>query len=190
MEPRYTMALMSARQPSALVIDRDADSRRRASALLRDAGFAVTGRARRRDGLAALARCGFDLAVIAGEPRDALAAARRVHDRRAATRFLVLAPTGTPPVPEDHEHIRVVPRPLDEWRFGAAMRELMAPASAEIAGREAAELGLIEAQLACLFNRHAAAERSGSTTVARDICHQIGDAVAARQYLLQSHGAS
>ena len=69
-------------------------------------------------------------------------------------------------------------RPLDDREFGSATIELITSDSAATS-REAAELGLIEAQLACLFNRHAAAERSGATVSARDIAHQIGDTMAA-----------
>jgi hypothetical protein len=59
-----------------------------------------------------------------------------------------------------------------------------------ITQRKAAELGIIAAQLACLFNRHAEAERGGATVLANDIAHQIGDAMAARLYVLQSCGTA
>jgi len=52
--------------------------------------------------------------------------------------------------------------------------------------RGAAELGLIEAQLACLYRRRAGA---ADAAAARKVAWQIRDAVAARQALLSSANA-
>jgi CheY-like chemotaxis protein len=177
---------MAAKRPSALVIDRDGDSRRRINALLRDAGFAVADRVHSRDSLIALAQRRFDLAVIAGELRDGLATARRMQDWQSGLKVVVLAPAGASPPARSDDDLRVIAQPLDERRLGAVVRELMACETDVIA----AELGVIEAQLACLFNRQAAAERSGSPYLARDIAHQIGDAMAARRNLRHASGAA
>ena len=181
---------MATKRPSALVIDRDGDSRQRVDALLRDAGFAVAGCAHSRDGLVALAQRRFDLAVIAGELRDGsdgLAAARRLQARQSGLKIVVLAPASATPPAKDDDELRLMAQPLDERRLSAVVRELMVPESSGLAGRDA-ELGVIEAQLACLFNRQAAAERSGSVYLARDVAHQIGDAMAARRNLQDARG--
>ena len=178
---------MAAKRPSALVIDRDGNSRQRINALLRDAGFAVADCAQSRDGLTALAHRKFDLAIIAGELRDGsdgLAAAQRVQSRQSGLKVVVLAPPGAAPLAVSNDDLRVIAQPLDERRLGAVVLELMAPE----ADAASAELGVIEAQLACLFNRREAAERSGSAYLVRDIALQIGDAMAARQSLRQSGG--
>jgi CheY-like chemotaxis protein len=184
---------MAMKRPSALVVDRDGDSRHRVTALLRDAGFAVADCAHSRDALAALAQRRFDLAVIAGELHDGsdgVAAARRVKSWQSGIKVVVLAPAGVSPTTRSEDDLRLLAHPLDERRLSATVIELMIPDAGGVAGREAAELGVIEAQLACLFNRHAAAERGGSTSQARDVAHQIGDALAARQNLRQSRGGA
>ena len=180
---------MAAKRPSALVIDRDGDSRRRINVLLRDAGFVVADRAHSRDGLIALAQRRFDLAVVAGELRDGsdgLATARRMQDWQSGLKVVVLAPAGASPPARSDDDLRLIAQPLDERQLGAVVRELMAQEADVVA----AELGVIEAQLACLFNRQAAAERSGSPYLARDIAHQIGDAMAARRHLRHGSGAA
>jgi hypothetical protein len=52
--------------------------------------------------------------------------------------------------------------------------------------RDEAMLGVVEAQLACLFNRQAVAS---DRTAWLDISHQIRDAVAVRRTLLRELGA-
>jgi len=180
---------MATKRPSALVIDRDGDSRQRINVLLRDAGFTVADRAHSRDGLIALAQRRFDLAIIAGELRDGsdgLTAARRMQDWQSGLKVVVLAPAGTTPPARSDDDLRLIAQPLDERRLGAVIRELMTPEADVVA----AELSVIEAQLACLFNRQAAAERSGSPYLARDIAHQIGDAMAARRNFRHSGSAT
>jgi DNA-binding NtrC family response regulator len=184
---------MATKPPSALVIDRDGNSRHRVNALLRDAGFAVADCADSREALAALTQRRFDLAVIAGELRDGsdgVAAALRVKSWQSGIRVVVLTSAGVSPMVGSEDDLRLLAHPLDERRLSATVLELLTSDAGGVAGREAAELGVIEAQLACLFNRHAAAERSGSTHQARDIAHQIGDAMAARQNLRQSRGGA
>jgi hypothetical protein len=55
-----------------------------------------------------------------------------------------------------------------------------------LAYRDEATLGVVEAQLACLFNRRAMA---GDRAAWLDISHQIRDAMAARRSLLRTLGA-
>ncbi len=173
---------MATKRPSALVIDRDGDSRRRINALLRDAGFAVADCAHSRDGLVALAQQRFDVAIIAGELRDGsdgLAAARRLQAWQNGLKVVVLTPEGAAAPGRGDDDLRLIAQPLDERRLGAVILELMG-SDADIA---AAEAGVIEAQLACLLNRMSAAERSGSPYLERDIALQIRDATAARRTL-------
>ena len=182
---------MTRPQPSALIIARDAQRRRWIGAVLRDTGFAAPACAQVPAGSNERSRHKFDLAVITGQERDgsdALTAARQVRDGRPDIKLLLLVPAGGTPLASNDDDIRVMACPLDRRRLGAAVRELMAAEGAGPASLAAAELGVIEAQLACLFNRRAEAERYGATTRARDIAHQIGDAKAARQSLLQSRG--
>jgi DNA-binding response OmpR family regulator len=184
---------MMEKQPSALVVACDARSRQQIGGVLRAAGFAVAARAQSRAGLNILSRRHFDLMVVAGERRggsDALVAARRARDGRPGIKLLLLAPEDATPVDSNDDDVRVVTRPLDKRRLGAVVLALMAAEETGPASRDAAELGVVEAQLACLFNRHAEAERRGATIPARDIAHQIGDAMACRQALLQSRSIS
>jgi CheY-like chemotaxis protein len=181
---------MATKRPSALVIDRDGDSRQRIDALLRNAGFAVAGCAHSRDGLVALGQGRFDLAVIAGELRDGsdgLAAARRLRARQSGLKIVVLAPAGGATPAQGDDELRLMAQPVDERHLGTVVRELMTPDADGFAERDA-ELGVIEAQIACLFNRQAAAERIGSVYLARDVAHQIGDAMAARRHLQDVRG--
>jgi len=60
----------------------------------------------------------------------------------------------------------------------------------DASGEQEAELGLVEAQLACLRMRWTSAMRSGAEDSARDVSLQIRDALAARHHLLQGTGAS
>ncbi len=173
---------MTTKRPSALVIDRDGDSRRQIKSLLCDTGFAVADCAHSRDGLIALAQRRFDLAVVAGELRDGsdgLAAARRLQSRQNGLKVVVLTPAGAVSPARSNDDLRLIAQPLDERRLGAVILELMA-SDADVA---AAEAGVIEAQLACLLDRMAAAERSGSPYLERDIALQIRDATAARRTL-------
>jgi ActR/RegA family two-component response regulator len=133
---------MARKRPSALVLDRDGDSRQRLTALLRDSGFAVANCAQSRDGLTALARRRFDLAIIAGELRDGsdgLAAARRMQHRQRDLKMVVLAPPGGAPPAVSDDDLRVIARPADERQLGAVVLEMMVPEGDAAAG----ELGVI-----------------------------------------------
>jgi DNA-binding response OmpR family regulator len=184
---------MIGKQLSALVVTDDARSRQQIGGVLRVAGFAVAARAQSRANLDILSRRHFDLMVVADERRggsDALAVARRVRDDHPGIKLLLLAPEGAAPVDGNDDDVRIVTRPLDKRRLGAVVLALMAAEEAGPPGRDAAELGVVEAQIACLFNRQAEAERNGATMRVRDIAHQIGDAMACRQALLQSRSIS
>lgn len=183
---------MATKRASALVIDRDGDTRQRVGALLRDAGFAVADCAHSRDGLAVLARRRFDLAVVAGELRDVsdgLATARRMQRCQDGIKIVVLAPAGSSHAASGDGDVRLIVQPVDERRLGATVRDLMMADTDDAASSGAAEFGVIEAQLACLFSRQAAAERNGSVYLVRDIAAQIGDALAARENLRQSRAS-
>jgi hypothetical protein len=58
------------------------------------------------------------------------------------------------------------------------------------AGQQEAELGIVEAQLACLRVRWTTAMSSGTADAAREIASQIREASAARHHLLQATGAA
>src|SRR5258708_35352013 len=122
---------MATKRPSALVIDRDGDSRQRINALLRAAGFAVADCAQSRDSLTALARRPFDLAIIAGELRDGsdgVAAARRMQSRQDGLKVVVLAPPGVAPPTVSDNRLPAIGRPAHERRPGAGGLETMGPA--------------------------------------------------------------
>ena len=176
---------MAATHPCALIVDRNPNDRQLVSELLREVGFAVETCAPTRVGFAPPAQRRFDLVVIAGDGResDVAAASRRARVTQPQAKVLVLAPRGSRPLAGAGEHVRVVARPLDPRRLHAVLRELMTRDECGI-GHNLVDLGMIEAQLACLRNRWAEAERCGATSLAGDIAHQIGAAVAARQSLL------
>jgi hypothetical protein len=60
----------------------------------------------------------------------------------------------------------------------------------DAAGEHEAELGIVEAQLACLRVRWATAMNSGTGDAAGDIASQIRDALAMRHHLLQPAAAA
>lgn len=177
----------------ALVIDRDSEARQRLSALLTEAGFLVAGFAVTREALAALAARPAALAVIAGrlpDGSDGFAAARQVRRCRSDLKVLFIAAAGAVPTAPGSDDGHVVTEPFDRRRFLGAVFELLARGEPEARGRREAELGLVEAKLACLASRYAAAERQGATPLVRDLTCQIRDAMAARQALLLSAAAS
>jgi hypothetical protein len=59
----------------------------------------------------------------------------------------------------------------------------------DAAGEQEAELGIVEAQLACLRVRWTTAMDGGTTDTARDVASQIRDALAMRHHLLQATAA-
>jgi hypothetical protein len=179
---RYT-AIMAAGKPSAVIVERDPERRARLAAVLRDTGFAVVANSPDPD----LDDTGhpWELAVVGGEPEPA----RRLRDRHPGIKLL-LVQSGTDMDAADTTGIALVAGAFDERRVRAAALALMAPDATEAAGKRTAELGIVAAQLACLFARRRAAEDRGATRLARDIDFQIGDAMAARRSLLRSrHGA-
>jgi DNA-binding response OmpR family regulator len=175
--------------PYALVIDHDNDSRKQASALLGEAGFVVAGFARTRGALAALVAHRADLAVIAAhrpDGSDGFAVARQARHCQADLKVLFTATAGAGPAASGDKDGHVITRPFDRRRFLGAVFELLAREEPEPGGRHSAELGILEAELACLAARYAAAERSGAQPLVRDLTCQIRDAMAARQSLLLS----
>jgi DNA-binding response OmpR family regulator len=178
--------------PYALVIDCDSEARRLAAASLGEAGFVVAGFAHRRGALAALAVRPADLAVIAGrlaDGNDAFAAARQLRHCQSGLKVLFTASAGFPPAAGGLNDGYVVTRPFDRRRFLGSVLELVARGEADAGDRRAAELGLVEAELACLASRFAAAERTGAQGQSQHLSYRIRDAVAARQAWLLSAAA-
>jgi DNA-binding NtrC family response regulator len=173
--------------PSVLILDRDGKRRARIAAVLREAGFNVTGFARRGEALAVLTTGRCDLAIIAGarpDGSDLAVFARQAGLHHKGGKLLLLAPSDAAYARAASDHGDVARLPLDPQRLTAIARKMVT--AGEEASRGEAEFGLIEAQLACLFNRHALAEQSGAGDLARAIVQQIGHAVAARRALMRT----
>ncbi len=174
--------------PYALVIDGDSEARRLAAASLGEAGFVVAGFTHPRGALAALAVRPADLAVIAGrlaDGSDGFAAARQLRHCQSGLKVLFTASAGVPPagIPAAGglNDGYVVTRPFDRRRLLGSVLELVARGEADAGDRRAAELGLVEAELACLASRFAVAERTGARGQSQHLAYRIRDAVAARQ---------
>jgi DNA-binding NtrC family response regulator len=173
---------MPDQRPYALVIDREDASRAQLTAFLRESGFAVAGFRESRGALAALAAEPVNLAVIAGywpQGSDALAAARQIRHYQPQSRVLFTGAGDTLPGDPGANAACTVTRPLDQRRFLSAVLALMADGD-DSAARRTAEFGLVEAQLACLYNRRTIAATSGA---ASDVAWQTRDALAARDAL-------
>jgi DNA-binding NtrC family response regulator len=180
---------MGNRRPRALVIDRKPEGRERIGQVLRDAGFRIAECARASEALAAVAMGRFDLAVVADRrlsDSTAPVLVHRLRRRQADIKVLVVAPPGAVAT-GDSSGVAIAAFPLDAHRLAAAVRALMT--TEDETGETEGELCLIEAQLACLFNRRAEAEQRGAVGLTRDIIHQIDDAVAARRALQRSGSA-
>ena len=181
--------LMLKNRPCALVVDRDEENRRRIATLLRQNGLVAAAFEETRGALAAVAAGPADLAVIAGlRPggSDALAAARQLRRHRPECRVLFIGTAGMLPGDPDRGSASAVTRPFDERRFLGALFELLTRDSGRVTERlDEAELGLIEAQLACLYRRQ---NGTMDNAVALDLAHQIRDAMAMRRALLPSTG--
>ena len=146
----------------------------------------------RRGALAALAVRPADLAVIAGrlaDGSDGFAAARQLRHCQSGLKVLFTASAGFPPAAGGLNDGYVVTRPFDRRRFLGSVLELVARGEADAGDRRAAELGLVEAELACLASRFAAAKRTGARGQSQHLAYRIRDAVAARQAWLLSAAA-
>jgi CheY-like chemotaxis protein len=179
--------------PYALVIDCDSEARRLAAALLGEAGFVVAGFAHPRGALAALAARPADLAVIAGrlpDGSDGFAAARQLRHCQSDLKVLFTASAGFPPAAGiaagGRQDGYVVTRPFDRRRFLGSVLELVARGEADACDRQAAEIGLVEAELACLASRFTTAERTGTQGQSQHLAYRIRDAMTARQAWLLS----
>ncbi len=176
---------MSNLTPFALVVDSDSDARKLAVAALSEAGFVAAGFARPRGALATLAARPPELAVIAGhlpDGSDGVAAARQMRlCERSTLKVLFTAAAGISPAMPGPLDGHVVTRPFDRRRFLAAAFELVARDNLQAGDHRAAELGLAEAELACLSRRYATAERTGAEGEARHLACRIRDTLAARQ---------
>jgi DNA-binding response OmpR family regulator len=176
-------------RPYALVIDRDDTSRVRLTTVLRECGFVSAGFSESRGALAVLAATRIDLAIIAGYPPDeddALAVASQVQRSRPETKVLLAGSARGWPVRLGSDCDRVVTRPFDKRRFVGAVLALMGRDGDADACCDEAELGIIEAELACLYGRQGGAvDRSAAS----DVATQIRDAMAARETLRLALGA-
>ena len=175
---------MSNLTPFALVVDSDSDARKLAVAALSEAGFVAAGFARPRGALATLAARPPELAVIAGhlpDGSDGVAAARQMRLCESTLKVLFTAAAGILPAMPGPLDGHVVTRPFDRRRFLAAAFELVARDNPQAGDHRAAELGLAEAELACLSRRYATAERTGAEGEARHLACRIRDTLAARQ---------
>ena len=179
--------------PYALVIDSDSEARRLVAAALGEAGFVVAAFAQPRGALAALAARPSDLAVVAGHlpnGSDGFAAGRQLRHCQSSLKLLFTATAGAPSAArnatDDPKDGFVVTQPFDRRRFLGSVFELVARGETGAGDSRAAELGLVEAELACLVNRVAAAKRQGTEDRAQDLVYRIRDAMAARQAWLLS----
>jgi DNA-binding response OmpR family regulator len=167
-------------RPYALVIDRDETGRAQLTGLLRECGFVVAGFRESRGALSALFTYPVDLAIVAGDlpgGSDALAVARQMRHCRPESRVLFTgAADGLPDDPGPDSGC-VVTRPFDKRGFLSAVLALVGRDGDAANRRDEAELGLIEAELACLYNRQS---RAVDGAAALNVAHQIRDALATR----------
>jgi CheY-like chemotaxis protein len=168
---------------TALIIDRARDRRVRTTALLRGAGFSVADCTQAAVGMALLSQRQFNLAIIADDNADGgLTLARRMRAIQPDLKVLLLIAGETPASIANADGIRVLGGTASDGRVRSAVLELLVGPD-DVETVRCAEFGIIEAQLACLLNRRAAAERQRATQLARDIAHQIDDAIAVRRHL-------
>jgi DNA-binding response OmpR family regulator len=145
-------------RPYALIVDRDEDSRARATSLLRESGFVVAAFRESRGALAALAARPVDIAIVAGQIADgddALATARQMRHCRPGSKVLFTGPAVAMPAAPGPDSGHAITRPYDKRRFLGAVFELLARDGDPAERHDAAEKGLLAAQLACLRNRQA-----------------------------------
>jgi len=169
-------------RPHALLIDRDETSRARLAGALRECGFVAAAFRDSRGALAALAGFPAELAVIAAYQAgggDALAAARQLRHCRPASRILFAGAAATLPCAIERDGGgAALTQPFDKRRFVGAVLDMVSGDADATACREAAELGLVEAELACLDRRRQAGQEDEAAVAA-----QFRDALAAREAL-------
>jgi DNA-binding response OmpR family regulator len=139
-----------------LIVERDADTRARLAAALRESGFVVAAFRDSRGALAALAVRPVDLAVVAGhapEGEDALAVARRMRHCRPGCKVLFTGAADALPAAPGPGSGHAVTRPFNKRRLLSAVFELLARDAADRQHRDAAEMALLAARLACLRSR-------------------------------------
>jgi len=142
-------------RPGVLVVEGDADSRRRIAALLGEAGIGVTAVADGAAALTAMSRRRFDLAVLgAGSATDLSA--------RFGGRALEIGPV------DEGE-----PR-----RFLGRVRDRLLDGGESESGAGEAELCIAAAKLACLDRRQRAARTAGATELVESLAREIAETVA------------
>jgi DNA-binding response OmpR family regulator len=174
---------MSTQPLLALIIDSDGEARNLTAATLSEAGFVVSGFAQPRSALAAMAARPVELAVIASrlpDGSDGFSAARLLRHGHRGLKVLFTANTGALPAMHGVNDGYVVTHPFDRRRFLGSVFELLGRGQTGSIDQRAAEIGLAQAELACLFSRYAAAERGGSARQTQDVIYRILDAIAAQ----------
>ena len=159
-------------RPNILMVNSNRDARQVAA--LRDAGFAVVVSAEARGAMAALRRERFAALIVAlpaGEGDGLLRQARRHQsDLKALVVGEGAVMPGEAAVAAGCEPRELVGRVIDLLvedvaEFDAASRR----------HKQRAELGLVAAKLACLYQRHASAAAAGAGRLAFDLARQIGE---------------
>ena len=178
---------MAGTRPTILVVGDDRNERVVIAAVLGDAGFTVMAAVHDRGARAALRReQRFAAAVVALREEPRLAFMRYLRRRHPGLRALiVIEPTATRLADTDDDV--VVTRPFDPRRLLGRVFELVLRqddgARPHPSHRNAAELGIGAAKLACLDSRRSAAAAAGARALARDLARQIGDTRALQRGL-------
>ena len=177
---------MAGTRPTILVVGDDRNERVVIAAVLGDAGFTVMAAVHDRGARAALRREPFAAAVVALREEPRLAFTRYLRRRHPGLRALiVIEPTATRLADTDDDV--VVTRPFDPRRLLGRVFELVLRqddgARPHPSHRQAAELGIGAAKLACLDSRRSAAAAAGARALARDLARQIGDTRALQRGL-------
>jgi DNA-binding response OmpR family regulator len=165
---------MAGSGPSILIVNGDGAERAAIAAALSGAGLAIETSADEAAGLAAIAHRRFDAAVIAAPDAVGGDFVRRARRHCPELKLLFVVEPWASRVDDDHG--ACVMRPLDARAVLRCLLDLLlrGPAPGERLGwRYAAECGIAAAELACLDNRRAAAQRVGAGDLAADIDRRI-----------------
>ena len=167
---------MTGTTPAILVVNADAIDRAAVAAALREAGFAVAAVGTRAEAGTAVRRDDFAAAVIAIPPQDR---AEFSDFDEWGVPTVILANAGALPLSVDTAP-RVVLRPYEPRQVLAQIVELVTAEESESEpipahDRQAAELAITAARLACLHRRQATATAAGKNLLAQDLTRQIGE---------------
>lgn len=160
-------------RPSVLVVAREYGSRSRIATILEEAGIAVTVDEEGQAALAAAARDAYDLAIVVLEAaggRDATALAAAVRTRHPALEVLCIPDTAVAGADAGGRR-----------HFVGCVRErllLAGKGPTAQAAADDAERVIAMAQIACLYRRREAANRSGAQPLAEALGREIGRVTA------------